>query len=119
MDKPSSLLVTTAAAAVLLLLAAAVAVRAAGRSDESGRPPGVAAEQWRPITEDLGIALEPGAVVVKVEDRSPGDPIQVVLREAAPYREGTLWTRVGEDWTVVSLATPARDELRVGRLPGR
>jgi hypothetical protein len=69
---------------LLVLIVAVVGVRISKALPTT--PPGVAAQNWRPLTEDVGIALQ--------ADRGPAQQGPMI---------GTLMVRDGDRWRTVEL----------------
>ena len=85
---------TLALAAALLVLGG---VYIAHASDRTGPPPGVAADRWFPIGDDLGIAIDDMGPV----GRLPQEQLSKVL--PALGARGRLFARVNGAWVPVYL----------------
>jgi hypothetical protein len=89
------------ALAIVAALAILGGIYVARASDRSGAPPGVAADHWYRIGDDLGVAIDN----VAAPRRLPQEQIPQLL--STDGAEGRLFARVNGSWVPVYLKTHA------------
>lgn len=90
-----ALVVLTAVISVTLILSKAVG------ADAPGRPPGVAATQWAPISESLGVVLAP-----EQQDKAIRVSPNALL--LMPPAEGYFMVKQGNTWRRLILVDPVK-----------